>query len=134
MTGSDYSRRRFLGLTGAASAALLLDGDRLFARTLAAIQDRGTKKMQDQEEYWTFLRAQFMVEPGRIYLNAGTTGLMPRPVVEAEARYQTQLAENPKVRHLFEYVIVPEEVRQKAAALIGADLNETALTHNTTEG
>src|SRR4029079_6669701 len=113
---------------------VLLGGDRVFAGVLSAIQGRASRKMQDQEEFWTFLRAQFMVEPGRIYLNAGTTGLMPRPVVEAEARYQSELAANPKVRHLFEYVIVPEEVRQKAATLIGADLAETALTHNTTEG
>jgi selenocysteine lyase/cysteine desulfurase len=129
-----YSRRRFLGLGGTASASVLLGGDRVFAGVLSAIQGRASRKMQDQEEFWTFLRAQFMVEPGRIYLNAGTTGLMPRPVVEAEARYQSELAANPKVRHLFEYVIVPEEVRQKAATLIGADLAETALTHNTTEG
>src|SRR4030095_6201610 len=44
------------------------------------------------------------------------------------------LASNPKCGHVFEYVIVPEEVRQKAATLIGAGLDETALTHNTTEG
>src|SRR5262249_15378778 len=37
-------------------------------------------------------------------------------------------------RHLFEYVVLPNEIRKKAAMLIGADLEETALTHNTTEG
>ena len=72
--------------------------------------------------------------PGLIYLNAGTTGAMPQPVFDAEVRYQRMLAENPKVRHLFEYVVLPNEVRKKAAILIGADLEETALTHNTTEG
>jgi len=45
---------------------------------LTAIQSRAPRRLQDQEEYWAFLRAQFMVEPGRVYLNAGTTGLMPR--------------------------------------------------------
>jgi isopenicillin-N epimerase len=129
-----YSRRRFIGLGGAASASVLLAGDHAFAAALGAIQGRVARRMQDQDAFWEFLRAQFMVEPGRIYLNAGTTGLMPKPVVEAEARYQAELAANPKVRHLFEAVIVPEEVRQKAATLIGADLAETALTHNTTEG
>jgi selenocysteine lyase/cysteine desulfurase len=59
---------------------------------------------------------------------------MPKPVVDAEARYQSELAANPKVRHQFEAIIVPEEVRRKAAMLIGATLEETALTHNTTEG
>jgi hypothetical protein len=40
---------------------------------MSAIQDRAARKMHDQEEFWSFVRAQFMVEPGRIYLNAGTT-------------------------------------------------------------
>lgn len=127
-----YSRRRFLGLSGTVSASVLLAGDRALAQALGAIQS--AKKIQDREDYWTFIRAQFMLEPGRIYLNAGTTGLMPRPIVEAEAQYQSELAANPKVRRLFESFMVPEDVRKKAAMLIGADLEETALTHNTTEG
>jgi selenocysteine lyase/cysteine desulfurase len=133
-TRTTVSRRRFIGLGGTASASILLGGDRLFADAMRAIQDRGARRLQDQEDYWSFLRGQFAVEPGRIYLNAGTTGLMPKPVLEAEARYQSQLAANPKVRHEFESIIVPDEVRRKAAALIGAALEETALTHNTTEG
>jgi selenocysteine lyase/cysteine desulfurase len=128
------SRRRFIGLGGTASASLFLGRDRVFAEALGAIQARAAERLQDREEFWAFLRTQFMVEPGRIYLNAGTTGLMPIPVIEAETRYQRELAANPKVRRLFEGVIVPEEVRKKAATLIGADLEETALTHNTTEG
>src|SRR5437867_7404364 len=126
------SRRRFLGLGGTVSASVLLAGDRVLAQTLAAVQ--GAKKIQDREEYWRFIGAQFMLEPDRIHLNAGTTGLMPRPIVEAEAQYQRELAGNPKVRGLFESFMVPEVVRKKAAMLIGADLEDTALTHNTTEG
>jgi len=121
-TRPPVSRRRFLGLGGTASASILLGGDRLFAEAMSAIQDRAARRMQDQEDFWSFLRNQFAVEPGRIYLNAGTTGLMPKPVLEAEARYQSELAANPKVRHEFEALIVPDDVRRKAAALIGAAL------------
>lgn len=74
-----------------------------------------------------------MIEPGLIYLNAGTTGAMPRPVFDAEVRYQRMLAENPKVRAVFQSM-VSGPVRKKAADFIGAPLEETALTHNTTEG
>jgi selenocysteine lyase/cysteine desulfurase len=91
-----------------------------------------THEFKDSEDYWIFIRQQFLLEPDLIYLNAGTTGAMPRPVFEAEIRYQRMLAENPKVRHAFEYGMVPNLVRKKAAQMIGATLEETALTHNTT--
>jgi len=128
------SRRRFLGRlcgTVSASAFLATGSDPLLARTLAEIRARADDTAH--EEFWAFIRKQFMLEPGLIYLNAGTTGAMPGPVFEAEVRYQRLLAENPKIRAVFERRVA-DEVRQKAAQLIGAKLEETALTHNTTEG
>lgn len=103
----------------------------LAAPLLAQVSSRDFK---DAEEFWTFVRKQFLLEPGLIYLNAGTTGAMPRPVFEAETRYQRMLAEDPKIRHVYEAGVVPHVVRKKAAQMIGATLEETALTHNTTEG
>ena len=52
-----------------------------------------TRDFKDAEDYWVFIRKQFLLEPGLIYLNTGTTGAMPRPVFEAEIRYQRMLAE-----------------------------------------
>jgi len=97
------------------------------------IASGANSKLMD-EAYWTFISKQFVLESGLTYLNSGTTGAMPRPVFDAEVRYQRMLGENPKVRHLFEYVVLPNQIRKKAAAILGADLEETALTHNTTEG
>src|SRR5262245_53484441 len=124
------SRRQFVSRFSGAVAASASLGSRSMA---AQVSSAASKKRMD-EEFWTFISKQFLLESGLIYLNAGTTGAMPQPVFNAQLRYQRMLAENPKVRHLFEYVVLPNEVRKKAALLIGADLEETALTHNTTEG
>ena len=132
------SRRQFVGrFSGAMLTSAALDAARsntLAAQTTQARSSRASLNPKLDEEFWTFISKQFLLENGLIYLNAGTTGAMPRPVFDAQLRYQRMLAENPKVRHLFEYVVLPNEIRKKAATLIGADLEETALTHNTTEG
>lgn len=130
-----FSRRNFFrqaGLTASISALSGAARDPLLAEALTEI---GSKRAdnKDHEEFWTFVRKQFMLEPGLIYLNNGTTGAMPRPVFEAEVRYQRMLAENPKIRAVLQHVVA-DEVRKKAAEFIGADLEETALTRNTTEG
>lgn len=130
------SRRSFLGqIGGVVGTSVLCAGgrDELFAESLAAVQAEGAAT-QHGEEFWKFLRQQFLFEPGLIYLNSGTTGAMPRPVFEASVRFLRMLAENPKNRQFFEGLMMPNEVRRKAAALIGAELEETALTRNTTEG
>ena len=132
-----HSRRAFIGRVGAAAwlAALIETGrDPVFAKALSTLRVDAMAATSDNEAFWDSLQSKFLFEPGLIYLNAGTTGAMPRAVVEAEARYQHMLAENPRVRSHFEQDVVPKIVRQKAADLLGASLDETALTHNTTEG
>jgi isopenicillin-N epimerase len=129
-TSAKPSRRQFVGrFSGAVVTSAAVGSNPLAAQ----IPVGANSKLMD-EAYWTFLSKQFLLESGLTYLNAGTTGAMPRPVFDAEVRYQRMLAENPKIRHLFEYVVLPYQIRRKAAAVLGADLEETALTHNTTEG
>lgn len=132
-----HSRRAFIGgVAGAAWAATLLHTGRdpLFAETLATIRGSAMAAAGNDDAFWDSLQTKFLFEPGLTYLNAGTTGAMPRAVVEAEARYQRMLAENPRIRSHFEQEVVPTIVRKKAADVLGASLDETALTHNTTEG
>ncbi len=86
------SRRDFLGWFGSAVSA-----SALLTRTCDALlaEIRANSNHAD-EEFWAFIRKQSMLEPQLIYLNAGTTGAMPRPVFEAEVAYQRMLAKNPK--------------------------------------
>ena len=118
------SRRQLITQAGAvlAATAATAGSSALFAQN----------RPSDDEVFWDLTSKQFMLAPGMIYLRAGTTGPMPRPVFDAEVRYQRMLAETPSVRSEFENVI-NSSIRKKAALFIGADLEETALTLNTTE-
>lgn len=44
---------------------------------------------------WAALRKEYVVEPGTIYLNNGSFGPPPRPVVEAQQAYRDELNANP---------------------------------------
>jgi len=136
-TSNALSRRTFIErVAGAAwiSGLIQTGRDPLFAETLASVRASATAADPDDDAFWDGIRTKFMFEPDLVYLNAGTTGAMPRAILEAEGRYQRMLAENPKIRRHFEFEVVPTIVRKKAADVIGAALEETALTHNTTEG
>lgn len=135
MEGPSVSRRslfRQLALWATVPSVTLMH-DKFFEASLETVSHLSQAASDEDEEFWRFLRKQFMLEEGLIYLNSGTTGAMPRPVFDAVVRYQRMLAENPKIRATFEHM-VHDEVRKKAAEFVGASLEETALTRNTTEG
>jgi selenocysteine lyase/cysteine desulfurase len=80
------------------------------------------------ENYWKLVQREFNVVDDMIYMNNGTIGPLPRTVLEAQVRYLREVAEDPRRNSL------PEEVRDKVAAFVGADPDEIALTRSTTEG
>ncbi|MFN8393811.1 MAG: aminotransferase class V-fold PLP-dependent enzyme [Bacteroidia bacterium] len=74
---------------------------------------------------WTTIQKQFSSNANN-YLNTGTLGLMPEPVLSA--------VEN-RMKHLREgSYAVPDTVRQAVARLVNAEPSEISLSHNTTEG
>jgi selenocysteine lyase/cysteine desulfurase len=131
------SRRRFLGGSAAAlggwSTGLL--GTTLqaqpkappLARPLAALKPSGPL----DEAYWWRVRGQFNIVDGLTFMNNGTYGPTPRVVVEAFARYERELAEDPTDNYRNEG---RDQVRTRMAAFVGATPDEIALTRSTSEG
>ena len=121
--------RRLAGNVAAAAALAEMAGVRASASMRRVEQAAGAA----DDEYWARIRGEFLLDPHVAYLNNGTLGPTPRPVLYTLIERYQKLAmetgpENMRYREL------AEDVRKKAAAFIGADPDEVALTHNTTEG
>lgn len=103
------------------------------AYTTEEIRSLGLRGDITDEQYWRAVRQSIMLDPETVFLNDGSYGTPPRPVFDALLKYNRLLTENPgdqgKVSGICERV-----VRPKLAAFVGADPDEIALTHNTTEG
>ena len=132
MTGT---RRSFLstlaavGSTGVMAAPLARADDALGGLAEALRGDA-----LDDDAAWEAVRGQFRTAPGLIHLNTGTLGLTPGSVLDVVEAAQ-RAAEADPVGMVFGPLIAEmEAVRADAAALLGADFDEVALTRNTTEG
>ena len=100
---------------------------------LPALPNRGWLNT-DPERFWAALRSeQFLLPEGRVYLNPGSLGVAPRPVLQAViaslqrgAEYATDDIE----RWGYE-TLEPE--RREMAEFLGCGPAELAFTHNCTE-
>ena len=81
-------------------------------------------------------RAQFPVLDRVLYLNAGTTGPVPRPAAEAAtARIERELTAGRCGRDYFdELMALAADLRARYAAALGCEFGSVALTGSTTDG
>ena len=118
-------KRRDLLLGGAGAAAALLA-----ARTSSAATLR-----QASASDWQTLRASYGLADDVVYLNHASIGTMPTPLSVARNRYLELCETNP---WLYMWGGAWEEGREtaraRAAELLGAEAEDVAITHNTTEG
>ena len=92
---------------------------------------------RDPEAYWAALRQQFIFRPGFLYLNNGTCGSCPRPVLRAfiESVLHEEQMENDDTEQYPLWGYGPwDDYRRPVADFIGAQLHEIALVRNATEG
>jgi len=124
-------RRTFLHRLSAAAVVPWLPGA---SRDLLALQ-RDLAWASDDAAFWRQVRGQFLLRPGLVHMNAATIGATPRPVVSALTDFLWQVESDPQ-EEVFGAAGEQrmEDVRARAAAFLGADLDEVALTRNTTEG
>jgi selenocysteine lyase/cysteine desulfurase len=83
----------------------------------------------DDEQYWNALRASlFPIENGRIFLNNGTMGITPYPVLSAlQNGFEHAASKGAYPGHT-------DDLQKAIAELIGCDFDEIAITKNVSEG
>lgn len=130
MEFTPWGRRRFLkGLpataAGVAVAQSLASSQRAFASRLEALPQDGADQLGEH----------YTLDPGTVYLNHGSIGTIPKAVQAACQEYQRLCESNPWLYMWGGGWEEPrEQTRRLAADLLGCRPDETALTHNTTEG
>jgi len=134
------NRRGFLSsFAGAAVAGASLGfGGELLARLAQApgqLPDRGLYD-SNEEAYWTELRKQFLIPADEVYLNNGTVGSSPAPVLRAvfDGYNETEkmAQSDPEDYPIWGYAAW-NEFRDPLAAFVGCTRDEIALLRNATE-
>lgn len=80
------------------------------------------------------IRRQLLIPSGKTYLNTGSLGPSPKPVLDAVMEAMWTLEKDPVSENWGKLGLQMEEVRKKVADFIHADTSEVLLTRNTTEG
>jgi selenocysteine lyase/cysteine desulfurase len=126
----------FAGIAGAAATAQLSPlWTRLLEQTPAPLPDRSLYD-SNEEAYWAALRKQFLIPEDEIYLNNGTVGSSPAPVLRAifDAYNDTEkmAQSDPEDYPIWGYAAW-NEFRDPLAAFVGCTRHELALVRNATE-
>ncbi|MBS3913009.1 MAG: aminotransferase class V-fold PLP-dependent enzyme [Bacteroidetes bacterium] len=115
-------RRKFL------SAAALLALKPTFGNLYQSNPEFYLNRNADNVELWKDLRALFPLQKGRTYLNNGTMGITPYPVLQAvEQSFLTAATEGAYPGH-------SDELLKLIAGLTGVTADEITITKNVSEG
>jgi isopenicillin-N epimerase len=132
-----FDRRRFLSASSGIAAALAVPS-RLFAQLQSAPLTLPDSALyaRDSDAYWAELRKQFLIPSDEIYLNNGTVGSSPAPVLRAifDGYTQTEKMEqqDPEDYPIWGYAAW-NQFRDPLAAFVGCKRDELALLRNATE-
>lgn len=131
-------RRRFL-FGSAAVASVLGISPALFAETQNdSVPPLPAADLHDsnEEAYWAEIRKQFLIPSDEVYLNNGTVGSSPRPVLRAifdsYSQCEALAQDDPEDYPIWGYAAW-NEYRDPLAKFVGADRDEIAIVRNATE-
>ncbi|MGA8761961.1 MAG: aminotransferase class V-fold PLP-dependent enzyme [Candidatus Sulfotelmatobacter sp.] len=131
-------RRHFFSTATAGLAASLALRGNLFAQLEKLPSSLPDHSLLDKNEdaYWAELRKQFLIPADEIYLNNGTVGSSPAPVLRAIFDGYTTTEkldqEDPEDYPIWGYAAW-NEFRDPLAAFVGCNRDEIALLRNATE-
>jgi len=131
-------RRRFLGATATGLAASFALRPTLFAQLEKAPSSLPDPSLYDKSEdaYWAEMRKQFLIPEDEVYLNNGTVGSSPAPVLRAifEGYNTTERLDqqDPEDYPIWGYAAW-NEFRDPLADFVGCKRDEIALLRNATE-
>lgn len=87
---------------------------------------------ENEKALWERIRQEFLFHTGLVHFNTGSLGATPRRVLEAMSGWMYQLEGDPVSNVFGPLGYRMEQVRAKAAALLGATLEEMLIVENTT--
>lgn len=120
-----FNRRNFIRSASVLATCTLAEIDQLAAAR--QLNNNSGDVSADDEHYWQNVRLLFPLTKNLAYLNNGTMGPSPYPVIEAVHK---AMMEGDQLGHYGGW----ETTAAKLAAFIGANEDEIALTHNVTDG
>jgi selenocysteine lyase/cysteine desulfurase len=107
---------------------------RTFLAAVASIPALGAAPALPQARGLARRPDDFLFAPGLVYLQTGSLGPTPRPVMERAMTAWKELELNPVFYAYGPHEKAMEDVREKAAALVGCKKDEVLVTRSTTEG
>ena len=134
-----FDRRDFLTSIGALAAGMALPkvgaAQEMAHATPPPLPDSSLYE-KDEEAYWTALRKQFLIPEDEVYLNNGTVGSSPIPVLHAIMQCyhdsERMAQSDPEDYPIWGYAAW-NEFRDPMAKFIGCKRDELALLRNATE-
>ncbi len=127
-------RRSFLYTAGMAGALSL--SSRLWAQAQSTPLPASTLYDQNEDAYWKQVRKQFLIPEDEVYLNNGTCGSTPMPVLQAifDGYKNTERMDQQDPEDYPIWGYAPwNEFRDPVAQFVGATRDELALVRNSTE-
>jgi len=125
----ERSRRAFLAAAGGVLTALSTEA---FAR-LRGLPTAGPETAAEDEDFWFRVRDSFTIDRNSVNLNSGSVSPAPRTVQTAMHQYWDITNMSPS--YYVDEMLGPriEVVRRRLAGAFGCELEEMAITRNTSE-
>jgi len=122
------SRRNFLGALPTLAAAPATWA------TFASALKAAPGAQQDRDMVWNLVREQFPLQSGLTYMNAANICPSSRLVLDRYIYLLRDFHANPSFQNREKFKDMQERVRVKLAQMLGAGVDEIAVTRNTSEG